>query len=97
MQLIRTLAAWRPDLSAYRKVALAYRISLKSLGPRCFELHNEIAGLDVMIGAIVHKVAPNLLARNLIRPESAASLLLNAGENSERIKSEASFAALCGV
>ncbi len=27
MQLIRTLAAWRPDLTDYRNVASAYRIS----------------------------------------------------------------------
>ena len=32
MQLIRTLAAWRPDLTDYRNVASAYRITLKSLG-----------------------------------------------------------------
>lgn len=31
MQLIRTLAAWRPDLTAYRNVEEAYRIALKSL------------------------------------------------------------------
>lgn len=72
MQLIRTLAAWRPDLSYYRKVASAYRISLKSLGRRYLELHDEIADLDMMIGAIVQEVAPNLLARNSIGPESAA-------------------------
>ena len=97
VQLIRTLAAWRPDLSDCRKVASAYRISLKSLGRRYLELHDEIADLDVMIGAIVQEVAPNLLARNSIGPESAAKILLTAGENSERIKSEVSFAALCGV
>ena len=28
MQLVRTLAAWRPDLTAYREVEAAYRISL---------------------------------------------------------------------
>ena len=32
MQLVRTLAAWRPDLTDYRNVDSAYRISLKSLG-----------------------------------------------------------------
>lgn len=53
MQLIRTLAPWRPDLSDYRRVASAYRIGLKSLGRRYLELHDEIADLDVMIGAIV--------------------------------------------
>lgn len=34
MQLVRTLAAWRPDLTAYREVEAAYRISLKSLARR---------------------------------------------------------------
>lgn len=97
MQLIRTLAAWRPDLSDYRRLESAYRISLKSLGRRYLELHDEIADLDVMIGNIVQELAPNLLERNSIGKESAAQLLLTAGDNSERIHSEASFAALCGV
>jgi len=97
MQLVRTLAAWRPDLSAYRNIASAYRIDLKSLGRRYLELHDEIADLDVMIGAIVEELAPNLLACNSIGKECAAQLLLTAGDNSERIKFEASFAALCGV
>lgn len=34
MQLIRTLATWRPDLTAYRQVEEAYRIALKSLARR---------------------------------------------------------------
>ena len=97
MQLVRTLAAWRPDLSDYRNVVSAYRIALKSLGRRYLELHDEIADLDVMIGAIVDELAPALVARNSIGPESAAQLLLTAGDNSERLHSEASFAALCGV
>ena len=97
MQLIRTLAAWRPDLSDYRNLASAYRIALKSLGRRYLELHDEIADLDVMIGAIVDELAPALVARNSIGHESAAQLLLTAGDNSERVHSEASFAALCGV
>ena len=97
MQLIRTLAAWRPDLSDYRAVASAYRISLKSLGRRYLELHDEIADLDAMIGSIVDELAPSLVARNSIGRECAAQLLLTAGDNSDRIQSEASFAALCGV
>ena len=59
MQLIRTLAAWRPDLTGYRDVEAAYRISLKSLARRYLELHDEIADLDTMIGAIVDELAPN--------------------------------------
>ena len=97
MQLIRTLAAWRPDLSAFRDVEGAYRISLKALGRRYLELHDEIADHDTMIAAIVTDLAPNLIARNSISYNGAAQLLLTAGGNPERMRSEASFAALCGV
>jgi transposase len=97
MQLIRTVAAWRPDLTAYRDVEAAYRIALKSLARRYLELHDEIADLDMMIGAIVAELAPELIARNSIGCNGAAQLLLTAGDNPERLKSEAGFAALCGV
>ena len=97
MQLVRTLAAWRPDLTDFRNVASAYRITLKSLGRRYLELHDEIADLDAMIGAIVDELAPDLVARNSIGHRTAAQLLLTAGDNAERLQSEASFAALCGV
>lgn len=97
MQLVRTLAAWRPDLTAYRDVEAAYRISLKSLARRYLELHDEIADLDTMISALVKELAPELIARNSIGYNGAAQLLLTAGDNPERLRSEASFAALCGV
>ncbi len=97
MQLIRTLAAWRPDLSDYRTVSSAYRIALKSLARRDLELHDEIADLDAMIAALVDDLAPSLVAQNSVGYESAAQLLLTAGDNADRIRSEASFAALCGV
>jgi hypothetical protein len=92
MQLVRTLAAWRPDLTAYRDLDSAYRIGLKSLARRYLELHDEIADLDVMIAAIVDELAPNLVARNSIGHIGAAQLLLTAGDNPERLRSEASFA-----
>jgi transposase len=97
MQLVRTLAAWRPDLTDYRNTVSAYRIALKSLARRYLELHDEIADLDVMIAAIVDELAPDLVARNSIGHGCAAQLLLTAGDNPERLSSEASFAALCGV
>jgi len=97
MQLVRTLAAWRPDLTAYRDVEAAYRISLKSLARRYLELHDQIADLDAMIAAIVDELAPTLVARNSIGHVGAAQLLLTAGDNPQRLRSEAGFAALCGV
>ena len=53
--------------------------------------------LDTMIQAIVTDLAPELIARNSIGLNSAAQLLLTAVDNPERLRSEASFAALCGV
>jgi transposase len=97
MQLVRTLAAWRPDLTDYRSVVSAYRITLRSLARRYLELHDEIADLDTMITAIVDELAPALVARNSVGHGCAAQLLLTAGANVERFQSEASFAALCGV
>lgn len=64
---------------------------------RYLELHDEIADLDMMIAAIVDELAPDLVARNSIGHTGAAQLLLTAGGNPERMRSEASFAALCGV
>ncbi|NYT79825.1 IS110 family transposase [Alcaligenaceae bacterium] len=97
MQLVRTLAAWRPDLSRYRNVTTAYRIAFKSLARRYVELHDEIADLDVMIKAIVDELAPELVSRLGVGYESASQLLITAGDNPERVHSEAGFAALCGV
>ena len=97
MQLIRTLAAWRPDMTAYREMESAYRIALKSLARRYLELHDEITDLDTMIKSIVDDLAPDLVARNAIGYGSAAQLLITAGDNPNRLTSEASFAALCGV
>jgi len=97
MQLIRTLAAWRPDLGGYRDISTAYKIAFKSLARRYLELHDEIADLDVMISVIVDELAPELIAGKAIGYESAAQLLITIGDNPERLKSEASFAALCGV
>lgn len=97
MQLIRTLAAWRPDVTAYRNVQDAYRIALKSLARLYLELHDEIADLDIMIASIVDELAPDLIKRNAIGYESASQLLITAGDNPQRLQSESGFAALCGV
>ncbi|MBA9065699.1 hypothetical protein GGQ91_005121 [Methylobacterium fujisawaense] len=67
MQLIRTLAAWRPDLGAYHGAETAYRIGLKTLARRCMEPRDEIADLDPMSGDLVDELAPErVVARNSI-------------------------------
>lgn len=97
MQLIRTLASWRPDVTAYHNVQDAYRIALKSLARRYLEIHDEIADLDVMVASIVDELDPELIKRNSVGYECASQLLITAGDNPQRLHSEAGFAALCGV
>ena len=97
MNLVRTLASTRPDLTNYRNITATYRVTLKSLARRYIELHDEIADLDKMIATIVEILAPELLEQTAVGYESAAQLLITLGDNPERLKSESSFAALCGV
>ncbi len=97
MQLIRHLAAWRPDISNATDPVVAYRVALKSFGRRYLELTDEIADLDDLITPIVEALAPQLLKRVGIGIEVAGQLLVTAGDNPDRMKSEAAFAMLCGV
>jgi transposase len=97
MQLIRTCAAWRPDTSDAADPASATRIALKSLARRILELGDEIAMLDDLIKPIVQKLAPQLLQRTGIGIEIAGQLLVTAGDNHQRMRTEASWAMLCGA
>ena len=97
MQLIRTCASWRPDTTSAADPASATRIALKSLARRILELGDEIAALDELIKPIVCKLAPQLLERTGIGIEIAGQLLVTAGDNHQRLRTEAGFAMLCGV
>jgi transposase len=97
MQLIRTCAAWRPDTSDAADPVSATRIALKSLARRILELGDEIAMLDSLIKPIVTGLAPQLLERTGIGVEIAGQLLVTAGDNRQRMRSEASWAMLCGA
>ena len=61
------------------------------------ELHDEIADLETLMHALVDELAPELLARPGIGYESATQLLITAGDNPDRLRSEGSFAMLCGT
>ena len=50
MQLLRTVAAWRPDYDDFDHPATATRIAMRSLARRILELNNEVADLDDLIG-----------------------------------------------
>jgi hypothetical protein len=50
-----------------------------------------------LIGPLVTARAPGLLARHGVGPDTAAMLLVAAGDHPERRRSESSWAHLCGV
>jgi transposase len=78
-------------------VLAAHKAALASLAHRIQGLEEEIAVLDERIESLLEKAAPDLLARFGVGPDTAAALLVSAGDNPERLHSEAAWAHLCGV
>lgn len=72
---------------------------LVRLARRIQHLNTEIAEFDATQRQLVTAAAPGraLLARPGVGPDTAAALICAAGDNPDRMRSEASFAALCGV
>ncbi|MEU9303317.1 transposase [Streptomyces sp. NPDC048269] len=67
------------------------------LARRIQHLTEEIDDLNERIAEAVEVSTPGLLDVRGVGPDSAAALLISAGDNPERLASEASFAALCGT
>jgi transposase len=78
-------------------VGHATRISLRELGRRAAYLAAEIDRLDALLEPLLAARAPGLLALPGVGPDVATTLLIAAGDNPHRLRSEASWAHLCGV
>lgn len=94
-QLIEAIAALRPrpgEVPGY-----ATRVALRELGRRAQFLDAQLDRLDELIGPLVTARAPGLLALHGVGPDTAAMLLVAAGDHPERLRSESSWAHLCGV
>jgi transposase len=70
---------------------------LQTLGRRVLTLDDELDRLSILLEQLVVAAAPRLLELHGIGPDTAATLLVAAGDNPERLKSEAAWANLCGV
>jgi transposase len=95
-KLVSVAARLRPgeDLDG---VEAATKFALRSVARRYQALSREIAELDAQLDRLVAEVAPELISLAAIGTDHAATLLLTAGDNPERLGSEASFASLCGA
>jgi transposase len=96
-QLIETCAATRPDRSKVDDPTVATKVALRSLARRHQQLSEEIDELDALIAPLVEEINPRLLEFKGVGPDVAGQLLVTAGENTDRLRSEAAFAMLCGV
>jgi transposase len=78
-------------------VGYATRIALRELGRRAIFLDGQLGRLDELIAPLVTARAPGLLALYGVGPDSAAMLLVAAGDHPERLRSEAAWAHLCAT
>lgn len=90
-------ARLRPDPSSGDVVLAATKTALKALGSHALLLTAQIKELDKELDRLVQPVAPTLLAQRQVGIHVAAQLLITAGQNADRLHSEASFARLIGV
>ena len=97
MQMLRTVAAWRPDFDDFDHPATATRIAMRSLARRILDLNDQIASLNELIEPLVLELGARLLERPCIGIETAGQLLVTVGDNADRLRSEAAWAMLCGV
>lgn len=75
----------------------AAKIALRSIAKQYKQLAVEIKALDAQLNKLISQTAPKMLELFGVGPGTAAVLLVAAGDNPERLGSEAAFAALCGV
>jgi len=95
-RLVARAAKFRPGPCPQTPTA-ATKLALRSIAVRYQQLSAEIAELDRQLQRLVAAAALGLLALKGVGPDIAAALLLAAGDNPQRLRSEAAFARLCGV
>ena len=93
--LITRCKSFRPGRLDDPKAAAKY--ALRSLACRHRQLNEEVQELETELERLTRVAAPALVNAFGIGPDTASSLLIAAGSNSDRLRSEASFASLCRV
>ncbi|MPY92642.1 MAG: IS110 family transposase [Acidimicrobiia bacterium] len=98
--LVTACAALADSLDPDRMVAApqdAMRHALAALARRWLTLHEEIKVHSRQLKALTRTAAPQLVEAFGIGPDIAGELLAAAGDNTDRVHSEAAFAKLCGA
>ena len=87
----------RPDRTRMTDPLHAAKLALQSLAGRIRALDAEIAELDSHLKLLVARAAPRTTALLGVKTGHAGQLLVTAGQNFDRLRSEAAFAHLCAV
>jgi transposase len=95
-RLARQAAALRPRANS-DPVMHATKLAMRTLGRRALAISDDMHDLDMIVAQLVAQTAPELLACHGVGVDTAAILLVAAGDNPERIRNEAAWANLCGV
>lgn len=95
--LLATSAALRPDPTRIGDPEQAAKTGLRALARRHAALTAEIAELDELLEPLVATINPALTAAFGVGTDCAGQLLVTAGQNPDRLRSEPAFAMLCGV
>jgi hypothetical protein len=94
--LVKACVALRPRPGVADPTEATKR-TLRLLARRHRALTGELAEIDAELHTLCAQVNPALLGAYGVGADVASALLVTAGGNPERLRSEASFAALCGV
>jgi hypothetical protein len=95
-QLVNESAKVRPHAGG-DIVVQATKTTALILARRVHALDAELATIDEQLGPLVKAAAPELLNIFGVGIDTAAVLLVTAGDNPERITSEGAWAMLCGI
>jgi transposase len=78
-------------------VIFATKTAVRALGRRALALDSETREIDKLLAQLVAAHHEDLLSLYGVGTQSAAMLLVAAGDNPDRMKSEAAWARMCGV
>jgi transposase len=92
----RQAAGMRPRAGS-DAVSYATKTALRTLGRRVLALDAETAQIDRLLTQLLRDGHEDLLSLYGVGIDSAAALLVAAGDNPERLRSEPSWARLCGA
>lgn len=87
----------RADDTRLQEPLQAAKLALRSLARRVRELEHEIDELDRRLEQLARMAAPRTLTLFGVGTHGASQLLVTAGQNIERLHSEAAFAKICGA